>query len=136
MAATHIHGSTKYVYYKQYLTLTYFDVIKEIKCFRFLYIFSRYILNVDFEMHLSTPPPPGDLGCCRSKAVILLLLTFCLLLLPLWESEIVLVFCALIYVHSSIAIILLGKRELLALLNLSSWWRVMFERLFLAVPCC
>ena len=42
--------------------------------------------------------------------------------------------CALLYVHSSIAIILMGKRELIALLNLSSWCLVMFERLFLAVP--
>ena len=42
--------------------------------------------------------------------------------------------CTLLYVHSSIAIILMGKRELLALLNLSSWCLVMVERLFLAVP--
>ena len=34
----------------------------------------------------------------------------------------------------SIAIILMGKRELIALLNLSSWCLVMVERLFLAVP--
>ena len=68
--------------------------------------------------------------------VVLLLLTFCLLLLPLWESVLVLCFVvrALLYVHSSIAIILMGKRELIALLNLSSWCLVMVERLFLAVP--
>ena len=42
--------------------------------------------------------------------------------------------CMLLYVHSSIAIILVGKRELVALLNLSSWCLVMVERLFLAVP--
>ena len=42
--------------------------------------------------------------------------------------------CMLLYVHSSIAIILMGKRELVALLNLSSWCLVMVERLFLAVP--
>ena len=42
--------------------------------------------------------------------------------------------CTLLYVHSSIAIILMGKRELIALLNLSSWCLVMFERLFLTVP--
>ena len=42
--------------------------------------------------------------------------------------------CTLLYVHSSIAIILMGKRELIALLNLSSWCLVMIERLFLAVP--
>ena len=43
-------------------------------------------------------------------------------------------FCTLLYVHSSIAISLMGKRELVALLNLSSWCLVMVERLFLAVP--
>ena len=42
--------------------------------------------------------------------------------------------CKLLYVHSSIAIILMGKRELIALLNLSSWCLMMVERLFLAVP--
>ena len=41
--------------------------------------------------------------------------------------------CTLLYVHSRIAIILMGKRELIALLNLSSWCLVMVERLFLAV---
>ena len=41
--------------------------------------------------------------------------------------------CTLVYVHSSIAIILMGKRELIALLNLSSWCLVMVEWLFLAV---
>ena len=40
----------------------------------------------------------------------------------------------LLYVRSSIAIILMGKRELVALLNLSSWCFVTVERLFLAVP--
>ena len=42
--------------------------------------------------------------------------------------------CTLLYVHSSIAIILMGKRELVALLDLSSWCLVMVERLFLAMP--
>ena len=42
--------------------------------------------------------------------------------------------CTLLYVLSSIAIILMGKRELIALLNLSSWCLVMVERLFLTVP--
>ena len=43
-------------------------------------------------------------------------------------------FCfTLLYVHSSNAIILMGKRELVALLNLSSWCLVMIERLFLVV---
>ena len=42
--------------------------------------------------------------------------------------------CTLLCVRSSIAIILMGKRELVALLNLSSWCLVMVERLFLAMP--
>ena len=44
--------------------------------------------------------------------------------------------CTLLYVHSSIAIILISgeERELVALLNLSSWRLVMVERLFLAMP--
>ena len=42
--------------------------------------------------------------------------------------------CTLLYVHSSIAIILMGKRELAALVNLSSWCLMMVERLFIAVP--
>ena len=42
--------------------------------------------------------------------------------------------CTLLYVNFSIAIILMGKRELIALHNLSSWCLVMVERLFLRVP--
>ena len=42
--------------------------------------------------------------------------------------------CTLLCVRSSIAIVLMGKRELVALLNLSSWCLVMVERLFLAMP--
>ena len=42
--------------------------------------------------------------------------------------------CTFLYVHSSIAIILMGKRELVAVLNLSPWCLVMVEWLFLAVP--
>ena len=42
--------------------------------------------------------------------------------------------CTLLCVHSSVAIILMGKSELVALLGLSSWCLVMVERLFLAVP--
>ena len=43
-------------------------------------------------------------------------------------------FYTLLYVHSSIAIILMGKRELVALLNLSSWCLVMVGWLFLVLP--
>ena len=42
--------------------------------------------------------------------------------------------CTLLYVHSSITTILMGKSELVALLNSSSWCLVIVEWLFLAVP--
>ena len=42
--------------------------------------------------------------------------------------------CALLYVHSSIAIILMEKREVVALLSLSSWCLVIVVWLILAVP--
>ena len=44
-------------------------------------------------------------------------------------------FCyALLCVHSSFAIILIGKRELVALLSLSSWCLMIDVWLFLVVP--
>ena len=42
--------------------------------------------------------------------------------------------CALLYVHSSFEIILMGKREMVALNSLSSWCLVMDVWLFLTVP--
>ena len=42
--------------------------------------------------------------------------------------------CTLLYVHSSFAIILMGKRELVALLSLSSWCLVIVVWLFLTIP--
>ena len=42
--------------------------------------------------------------------------------------------CTLLYAYYSIAIILMGKRELVASLNSSSWCLVMVEWFFLAVP--
>ena len=44
-------------------------------------------------------------------------------------------FCyTFLYVHSRFAIILMGKRELVALLSLSSWCLAIVVWLFLAVP--
>ena len=42
--------------------------------------------------------------------------------------------CALLCIHSSFAIILIGKREPVALLGLSSWCLVIVVRLFLTMP--
>ena len=64
----------------------------------------------------------------------MLLLTFCLLLLPIvGVCNCSMFCCTLLFVHSSIAIIFMGKREQVALLSLSSCCLVMVERLFLAV---
>ena len=52
----------------------------------------------------------------------------------MWVCNCSMFCCTLLYVHFSIAIILMGKRKLIALLNLSSWCLVMVERLFLTVP--
>ena len=41
--------------------------------------------------------------------------------------------CTLLYVHSSFAIILMGKRELVALLSLSPWYLVIDR--CVALPC-
>ena len=43
-------------------------------------------------------------------------------------------FCTFLYVPSSFAIILMGKRELVALLSLFSWCLVIVVWIFLAVP--
>ena len=81
-------------------------------------------------MHLS---PPVAYAAVSSKAVVLLLLTFLFIVTPIVGVCNCSIFCCtLFYVLYSIAIILMGKRELVALLNLSSWCLVMVERLFLA----
>ena len=54
--------------------------------------------------------------------------------LPLWDSVIVLFCCTILCVHSSFAIISMGKRELVALLSLSSWCFVIVVWLFLSMP--
>ena len=43
--------------------------------------------------------------------------------------------CTLLYVQSSFAIVLMGKRELVALLSLSSGCLVIVVLLFIAMPC-
>ena len=65
-----------------------------------------------------------------SRAVVLFLFTCCLLLLPLWGSVVVLCFA----VRYFMSILVLPKRELVALLCLSSWCLMIIVWLFLAVP--
>ena len=68
-------------------------------------------------MHLSPPFSLADIG---SKAMALLLLIYCLLLLPLFVGVLCLVldFLFSTLCPSSFAFILMGKRELVALLCL------------------
>ena len=67
--------------------------------------------------------------------MLLLLLTFLFIVTPIvGVCNCSMFCCTLLYVHSSIAIIFMRKRELVALLNLSSWCLVMIEWLFLAMP--
>ena len=81
-------------------------------------------------MHVSPPPPPVGLRCGGSVVV-----EFLFIVTPIvGVCNCSMFCCTLLYVHTSIAIILMGKSELVALLNSSSWCLVMVERLFLVVP--
>ena len=82
-------------------------------------------------MHLS---PPVAKAAVRSKAMVLLLLTLFNVSPIVGVCNCSKFCCMLLYVRCSIAIILMGKRELVALLDLSSWCLMMVGRLFLAVP--
>ena len=77
---------------------------------------------------------PGGLGCCLFKGGGSVVVEFLFIVTPIvGVCNCSIICCTLLYVHSSIAIILMGKRELVALLNLSSWCLVMVEWLFLVV---
>ena len=73
-------------------------------------------------MHLRPlPPTPGGLGCCPfygDGSVVVDLLFIVTPIVGICNCS--LFCCALLYVHSSFAVILMGKRELFALLSLFS----------------
>ena len=80
-------------------------------------------------------PTPGGLGCCPFQGGSSVAVDVLFIVTPIvGVCNCSMFCCTLLYVHSSIAIILMGKRELVALLYLSSWCLVMVEWLFLAVP--
>ena len=87
-------------------------------------------------MHLSPPPPPtGGLGCCPfwgGGSVVVDLLFIVTPIVGVCNCS--MFCCTLLYVPSSFAIILMEKRELVALLSLSSWCLVIVVWLFLEVP--
>ena len=73
-------------------------------------------------------------GCCPFKGGGSVVVDFLFIVTPIvGVCNCSMFCCTLLYVHCSIAIILMGKRELDALLNLSSWCLVIVDRLFLAV---
>ena len=75
-------------------------------------------------MHLSAPVA----WCCRSKGGGSVVVDFLFVVTPIVGVCSCSMFCCtLLYVHSSIAIILVGKRELVALHDLSSWCLVMVD---------
>ena len=78
-------------------------------------------------MHVS---PPVALATVRSKAVVLLLLIITSIV---GFCNCSMFCCALFYVHSSFAIILMGKRELVAFFCLFSWCLVIVVCLFLTM---
>ena len=80
-------------------------------------------------MHLS---PPGGLGCWGGGSVVFDLLFIVIPFVGVCNCS--MFCCILLYVHSSFAIISMGKRELVALLNLFSWCIVIVVWLVLAVP--
>ena len=83
-------------------------------------------------MHLS---PPSGLGYCPFQGGGSVVVDLLFIVTPIVGVCNCSMFCyTLLYVHSSFAIILMGKRELVALLCLSSWCLVIVVWLFLAVP--
>ena len=79
------------------------------------------------KMHLS----PSGLGCCPFSGGGSFVVDSLMIVTPIVR------FCncsMLLCVHSSFAIILLGKRELVALLCLSSWYLMIVVWLFLTMP--
>ena len=75
-------------------------------------------------------PRGGNFFGSRDIISTKLLLTFCFLLLPLWNSVIVLCFV----IRYFMSILVLQSSWLVALLNSSSWCLLMVKWLFLAVP--
>ena len=92
------------------------------------------------KMHLSPPPPPPPppprwlrlLSVLGGGSVVVDCLFIVTPIVGVCNCS--LFCCTLLYVPSRFAIILMGKRELIALLNLSSWCLVKVEQLFLTVP--
>ena len=72
-------------------------------------------------LDLPPPPPPDGLGCCPFKCGGSVVVDLLFIVTPIvGVCKCSLFCCTLLYVNSSFAIIFMGKRELVALLCLSS----------------
>ena len=71
-------------------------------------------------------PSLGGLECCPFKGSGSVVVDFLFIVTPIvGDCNCSMFWCTLLYVHSIFSIILMGKRELVALLDLSSWCVVM-----------
>ena len=78
---------------------------------------------------------PSGFGCCPFYGGSSVVVDSLLIVTPIVGVCNCSIFCcALLYVHSSFAIILMEKRELVALLCLSSWCLAIVVWLFLTMP--
>ena len=78
---------------------------------------------------------PGSFGCCSFRGGGSVVVYSMLIVTPIVGFRNCSTFCcALLYAHSSFAVILMEKRELVALLCLSSWYIVIVVWLFLTMP--
>ena len=100
----------------------------------FFYFNNSRILG-EYLVPVQAFKPPGGLGCCPFKGGGSVVVDFLFIVTPIVGVCNCSVFCCtLLYVHSSFAIIFMGKRELVALLSLSSCCLVIDVWVFLAVP--
>ena len=88
------------------------------------------------KRHLGPPPLPfGGLSWCPDLGGGSVAVDLLFIVTPVvGVCKFSMFCCTLLYVHSSFAIILIGKRELVDLLSLSSWYLVIVVWLFLVVP--
>ena len=73
----------------------------------------------------------GDFVCGPSIVILLVLQSYSIVTLIVGVCNCSMFCCSLLYVHSSFAINVLGKRELVGLLSLYSWCPVIVVLLFL-----
>ena len=101
-----------------FLTLNFFKVMKPTCQLNNFLFQQQQNLGQRFsarKMHLS-PPVAQAAVCSKAVVLLLLLLFYCLMFFPLFVGVLYLFCYALLFVHSSYAIILKRKRKLVALL--------------------